>query len=464
MSRARMRAFPVVLGLAGIGTAFANVAGCGSTTGASDAPVGAPDRDGGTPPSEGQDASTAPTCDLPTAVDDVLKTRCQSCHGTTTEYGAPFSLVTYDDLTRTGADGAKIYERVQVRIHDEQNPMPPSTVPNARLTTDETKAIDDWIAAGVPKSTGTCGTSQAPPDLGPKPLACQPGETRLTIRPKTAYKVGKDVKNVYTCAGVEVPLDQSMHITAIGPHVDKKEVLHHLLLMQSQSAVSQTPYVCGGAGVQEWTLLSGWAPGGDNMILPAEAGFPIDQKTHWVIQAHYNNAKGEQDYEDQSGFDVCATPNKRKYDAGVIAFGSMAFSIPPHAKYQTTCALPIPPGLMPKGATSLKLFRSWPHMHNLGYAMKTTVKSGVGGTEKTLVDDTNFNFQNQGSFDADIDLKPGDVVTTTCRWNNTTDRTVSWGENTEDEMCYNYTAYFPTTGVNWMAGSANPACNSGVEK
>lgn len=61
-----------------------------------------------------------------------------------------------------------------------------------------------------------------------------------------------------------------------------------------------------------------------------------------------------------------------------------------------------------------------------------------------------------------MNVAQGDVITTTCKWNNTTDRLVHWGENTEDEMCFNYTAYYPDLGLNWVSGSLNPICNTSL--
>jgi hypothetical protein len=42
-----------------------------------------------------------------------------------------------------------------------------------------------------------------------------------------------------------------------------------------------------------------------------------------------------------------------------------------------------------------------------------------------------------------VDVYPGDKMTTRCTWNNTTDSTVKWGEATNEEMCFNLLAYYP---------------------
>ncbi|HEY2734172.1 MAG TPA: hypothetical protein VGI70_09310, partial [Polyangiales bacterium] len=54
----------------------------------------------------------------------VFRNKCQTCHGTDRMYGAPMSLVTYDDLQKPAATDAtkKVYQMVSMRIHDANRP------------------------------------------------------------------------------------------------------------------------------------------------------------------------------------------------------------------------------------------------------------------------------------------------------------------------------------------------------
>lgn len=407
------------------------------------------------------DGAKAPTVTgLPCDVAQVLKSRCQGCHGPSPKYGASDSLVTYDDLQAT-ISGKKFYELVQARIHDDRRPMPPP--PNERLTAAESKILDDWIAAGAKRSDETCGSATGGDDgkgsLDVKPLDCK---ADLVVRSASKFVMPK-ASDLYVCVGVDVPVEGRRHITAMAPHIDNGKILHHVLLMQSSEPVSKTPYVCGGFGSQSWKLVAGWAPGADNFVLPPEAGFPYDAKTNWVLQLHYNNAKGLEGEADNSGFDVCTTDQLRANDAGVMAFGSMNFKIPPRSKTTVTCNFVLPP-LVTSG---VKLIRSWPHMHDLGAAMKTT--HTVVGKTNVVVDAPNFSFQDQVSYPANEDVKPGETVTTSCTWNNTRDTQVTWGEGTDQEMCYNFTTYYPamggegSTSFPWMTPSLAATCQTTSE-
>jgi hypothetical protein len=55
----------------------------------------------------------------------------------------------------------------------------------------------------------------------------------------------------------------------------------------------------------------------------------------------------------------------------------------------------------------------------------------------------NWNFQNQSFLPIHVTANAGDTITTHCAWKNTTSSTVNFGENTEDEMCYSFTMYYP---------------------
>ena len=91
--------------------------------------------------------------------------------------------------------------------------------------------------------------------------------------------------------------------------------------------------------------------------------------------------------------------------------------------------------------SSYKLFALFPHMHQLGTHMKTTLT--IGGVDK-VINDAPYNFEHQAvlSFDP-IQVNTGDKITSTCTWMNTTGQTVTYGESSTTEMCYSILYRFP---------------------
>jgi hypothetical protein len=189
---------------------------------------------------------------------------------------------------------------------------------------------------------------------------------------------------------------------------------------------------------------------------PPEAGFPEEGTTHYVMQVHYNNASGKNAGEvDKSGFDICTTTQLRKNDAGVMAFGSVSFNLPPHATTDLACDYT--PLLLDK----VHIFSSRPHMHGLGKALTTYVNHN--SQQQKVVDQQAFDFNSQVGFQTSADLEAGDTVTTHCIYNNTTDKTVTWGEATGDEMCFNFVAYYPIVQSpvwGWVTPSVMASCRT----
>jgi hypothetical protein len=363
---------------------------------------------------------------LPCDVDAVLKARCQTCHGAQTQYGATSSLVTYDDLV-------KDQERVRARIKDDTRPMPPT--PNARLTAAEIATLDGWFAAGAKPSSEACTTDK--PDDGVKPLSCKPDTILKAAAPFTVQQGGSP--DQYVCFGVEVNLTKKRHITALAPHTDNKKVLHHILLFQSPQAESPQATPCAAFGSASWKLVAGWAPGGANVELPPEAGYPEEKgTTHWVVQLHYNNAANLAGQVDQSGYEMCTTEDLRPNDAGVLAFGSTKFTIPPRSTTTLRCDYKLD-----QTFANVKFFNGSPHMHNLGTAMSTERIPGGNGTPEKVLDQPGFDFSNQANFPVKASVNPGDVMRTRCTWKNPGDTSVGFGEGTADEMCFDFLSYYP---------------------
>ena len=75
-----------------------------------------------------------------------------------------------------------------------------------------------------------------------------------------------------------------------------------------------------------------------------------------------------------------------------------------------------------------------------------------------------WNYQDQQWSPVSAVLKPGDVVRQRCAYRNETTRTITFGENTEDEMCFGFTLYYPRIRASfwsWGYPSATSECTSG---
>jgi len=395
--------------------------------------------------------ATPASGNLPCDVDAILAKNCSSCHGATPKFGAPMPLVTLADLHADAkfTPGKKVFEVVGTRTKDNEAPMPQP--PNARLGASDQAVLDKWIAAGAPGGNAACadaggGTTDV------KPLSCTPDQK---IRPGNKFAVpvlSPTEPDLYVCYGFDVDTKaQKRHVIAGAPFIDNSKVVHHILVYQSDNAVSPTPTSCGAGGGKDWRLVMGWAPGGGNFELPVEAGFPEEAGvTHWAVQIHYNNGQGLSGQLDESGFDLCSTDVLRPNDADVLATGTVQINIPPRTTHSTTCELSIP-----QAFGSINVVSSWAHMHKLGAAQYA--KRVRGGEEQNLLDVPVYDFNTGASAAAvNTQLAPGDTVRTMCKWKNPGDTAVKFGEATGDEMCFAFLTYYPrikNDKFHWMAPS-----------
>lgn len=122
------------------------------------------------------------------------------------------------------------------------------------------------------------------------------------------------------------------------------------------------------------------------------------------------------------------------YEADSMLTGPLSFSLP--AQQVTTikndCQL----------TADQSAYAIFPHMHQLGTHLKTTLNSG--GVATVLHDaDYTFNEQIQIPFDPIVQLHSGDTVTTECTYKNTTDHAVAFGESSDTEMCFSVLFRYP---------------------
>lgn len=452
------------VGLAALAVGLTVLAACSSALEAGDSAGGSKDdRSATVPGADGTrpDGKIETATGLPCEVDEILKARCQTCHSSPPKYGASAPLVTWDELQKPGPGASankKVWELVKERIHDDARPMPPS--PQFRLDAKELGALDGWFAAGAKATDAKCVTDK--PSDGVKPLSCTP-DTVLKAKTPFTMQPGAPLDQ-YVCFGVNQPLTKKRHVTALAPKVDNAQIVHHILLFQTDKAESAEPFACSSFGSSAWKLVAGWAPGGNNLELPPEAGLPAEKgTTHWVVQIHYNNATAKTGT-DQSGYELCTTENLRPNDAGVIAFGSINFDIPPRATHTIKCDYRL-------GAEfkDVQLFNASPHMHTFGAAMSTERLPGGNGAPEMIFEQKAFSFEAQANYPIKAKVAPNDIIRTRCTWKNPTDATVKFGEGTNDEMCFDFVGYYPNIPdktllgypvFTWVTPSMNASCTA----
>ncbi len=397
---------------------------------------------------------------LPCAVDDILELRCKQCHDSEPQFGAPMPLSNREDLLAKTLDGSMtVIDLAIERMKDDGAIMPPP--PNPAATAAEIAVLESWVDAGHParEAGAMCdgGGGNGGGGGGPD---CEPD---LQIQAAAPFSMPATSLDEQVCFGIDIPGgDAKRHITMIAPKIDNSKILHHILLLKSPTAVSPEPTKCSVVNA-EWKLLYAWGPGTPALSLPSAAGLPLaaGESTHFVLQVHYSNLTGLENQVDQSGLELCTTTDLREHDADIMALGSANFSgIAPNATSELSCSSTIPKELAP--LFPITVYQSWPHMHQKGHRLSTMVEHDEGETS-TLVDVDNYSFDYQITYPTDMKVDVGAKITTTCAWKNNTPNAIDFGEETSDEMCFNFISYYPKIDVpqwHWLLPAASADCGA----
>jgi hypothetical protein len=418
---------------------------------------------------------------LPCDVNAILLAKCQTCHGNPLMSG-PMPLITWNDLQATSPvySGVKIAERVKARIHNTASPMPPATRP--QLTAQELAVLDAYLDAGAPQSTAVCEGGGGTTGGGGGTTGGNGGGFGVYIPPDSECDYIQEFRaHAGQTANDTTPFEppqgsdryemfyftpkwtEQVHTIRVDPIVDNGAVLHHWLLYMEDGDGSGNGTHVQDIGLQSPTaeLLSGWAPGNENLALGREVGLQTisGPNARFGIEIHYNTTGNPANRKDRSGARICVTKKLRPKTASTHWLGTQAiFNLGFTETYEAA-------GVCTVGQESHIIAMS-PHMHVNGRYMKTVVQHASGGT--SIITDKPFAFEDQQIYPintptGEIVVKPGDVVTTTCTYNGLLPFT--FGPNTDMEMCYNFIVAWPagslTNGLPGLVGGQN-TCIDGI--
>jgi Copper type II ascorbate-dependent monooxygenase, C-terminal domain len=353
----------------------------------------------------------------------VLQTRCQTCHGTEPA-GAPMSLVTYADTQKPSTiDATKtVVQLIKSRAHDAARPMPP--IAQGPLTAPELGALDAWLNAGAPAGTCTTPDEQAPaPSQEFKwPEECTPDR----IYKVQAHQNGQPYPvpgNWESNVSISIPVPWAGKVSgdvqaiAIRPLTNNKRVVHHWILF---------------AGTLEF--ITSWSPGKPAEAFPADVGVYMPASGTFSLNMHYYNKGNSSAEKDSSGAEICLGTKPRPKMATTNMFGPFLFTVAAgKSEVSETCTQ--------LGVEPVTLITSSPHMHKTGVGGKFEIIRASGQVE--VLEDTPFDQEDQHVTTINAVLNSGDQVRTTCRFNNTSGVPKTFGQSTEDEMCFNFSRYYP---------------------
>jgi hypothetical protein len=373
----------------------------------------------------------------------ILNRQCQTCH----QAGALASFLPLDS-----------YEQVKplarlIRSVTQSKKMPPfmpdnsgscATYENAKVLSEkEIATLAAWVDQGTPEGNW----AELPAPQQPNEL---PGSTHQTAM-EEAYTPNKALHDDYRCFLLDPGFSgsKSLYLTDYLMIPGNDKLVHHVVGYQVTTARAAEEarkkdqaepgpgYSCfGGAGVSGVRMVMNWSPGTGIVSMPQETGIRVDPDLPFVFQIHYHIM------DENPGSD--RTTIKMKMAESVPYEMTPTFLTP-------LIPLVIPPktpshvhegtaSLQPYFGTGkpLRVMGVRAHMHKLGSQMNVSVISAASKQDRCLVDVPRYNYAWQSSYflNQPIDIMSQDNFNIRCVYNSMgTDKTTTWGEGTDDEMC-----------------------------
>jgi mono/diheme cytochrome c family protein len=369
----------------------------------------------------------------------IIYRNCSPCHRP--GEAAPFSLLSFQDVTRKGKTIAKV---------TASHYMPPWKAEPAsyayrderRLTPDEIALIQSWVAQGMPE--GNAAEKPEPPKFT---SGWQLGEPDLVIEMPTAFHVPADGPDIYRNIPVPMGLMEDKWVTAIDMRPSARAVVHHVLYFaDGNGRIHERPQQgdqpgfsgmrAGGASI----ALGGWAVGAQPHFFPEGLAFHVPKGSDLVVQYHFHPTGKPEAEKSLIGLYFAKQPPERSL---------VRIQVPPH--YSLFSGLDIPAGekdfvirdsyTLPVAVDGIGVGA---HAHYLATQLKLTATL-PGGDVKTLlwIKDWDFAWQDRYFFKQFVPLPAGTRLDAEIHWDNSAGNPhnpsnppirVTWGEESKDEM------------------------------
>lgn len=356
----------------------------------------------------------------------ILNRHCVNCHRPGEI--APFSLTDYEEVAGW-AD--------MIREVTRDNRMPPwhadpahGEFANSRvLTAEEKQQIDLWVRAGVP-----AGDLSDLPTLKPKAegwqLASQPD---IVIDMGRTFNVQSEGTVRYKYFEVDPGFKEHKWIRAAELKPGDPEVVHHILVLVRKPGQDRRGLAGGGE------FLAAYVPGLRAAPYPKGAAKFVPAGSKLIFQLHYTPIGEARKDRSRIGLYFADDDEVEKVVLTQRASTGGRLRIPPgDSNYRTTAST--------ASRYSCELLALMPHMHLRGKSFRYELEHANTRQVVLNVPQYDFNWQTVYRLREPIQISRGTRMLCTAHFDNSTEnlnnpdpaRTVTWGDQTWDEMMIGY--------------------------
>lgn len=283
------------------------------------------------------------------------------------------------------------------------------------------------------------GCSSAPPPR-------KPAEPAITLSfPSTA--VAAQVEQTQ-CVVMRLGNKAPLHIGAV--HNKLGDASHHLIVYRVNDTVEKTtPFPCkpfsDTLDPAKGAPLMVTQRKDDLLTLPNGVAYSVEANQMMRLEMHYINASAttknvtatselipisDDDFHDEAGFLFIGNPDIRLAPKSAAKLGPSFFQVP-------------------QELSGVKFFAITGHEHQLGTNVQISMSLNDTDPGKMVYDVPNWMWSEPKTefFEQPFTVPNNGGFTFTCSWNNTTDKSVKFGESANDEMCFFWAYYYPSQGA-----------------
>lgn len=373
-------------------------------------------------------------------IEPIILKNCVHCHRPA--QSAPFSLLTYEDISKRGEFIAYV---TRTRY------MPPwkadlsfQSYLNERSLSDRAIAmIQRWVESGMPKGK-KAGRRSTTSEI---PVSEQPS---LSVEMPSPYTISTKSIDDYRFFNIPTHLNKDQYITKIEFIAGNKKLLHHSRLMTDTTHKVRSIHglSANDPKVSDFEkyppldkFLYGWVPGNFPIEFPKGTGKKLHKDTDIILNIHYApNARENQI--DQSRINFYFAKDKVDRKVFSLAIAEESISNPPlliKANEKKTFYSSFGP--IPIDISAVAVL---PHMHYLGKTFRAFAVTPAGeAIHLSKINEWDFKWQDTYQFKKLLHIPAGSTILMEATFDNTIDNPanpsappvdVTYGWNTTSEM------------------------------
>ena len=350
----------------------------------------------------------------------MLIDKCVTCHR---EGGiGPWQMSSYD-MVRGFAPMVREVVRTQRMPPWHADPHYSTFSNNRGLTTAQAQTLVHWIEAGAPRGNGNDPLLSQRKDWPKWAL----GEPDLVVE-MPAFTTPASGAIPYQNVQVANPLDHDVWVRAVDFLPGQRSVLHHIIATV-------------GGRIRATISLNNYVPGAEPLQIPEGNGILLPAKTKFHFQMHYTS--NGQVLTDVTRMGLYFMKDAPEHSYRSLIFAQLRLKIPAGDKWHSETA----ERTLTEDAIVYSLH---PHAHFRGKASSFVAHYPDGRHETLLnVPAYDFNWQSTYELTKPLPVPAGTKIVYTQVFDNSTQnkanqdptRTVTWGEQTWDEMVFGVVRY-----------------------